>query len=114
MPFTMVAFTLATFSIIGLPPFGGSWSKWYLALGAAKSGHLVFVGVLMISTLLNIAYLVPIAIRGFYFSPASGDTRVKEAPLMCVVPLCLTAVGSCLLFFFAEPIYTALIPIASS
>ena len=111
MPFTMLAFTLATFSIIGLPPFGGSWSKWLLAMGAAKSGHAILVGVLMISTLLNIAYLVPISIRGFYFEPPSGNTSIKEAPLMCVVPLSLTAIGTLLLFFFAEPIYAVLLPI---
>ena len=114
MPFTMLAFTLASFSIIGLPPFGGSWSKWFLALGAAKSGHALFVGVLMISTLLNIAYLVPISIRGFYFAPPTGDTKVNEAPLMCLVPLCVTAAGGLLLFFFADPIYAALFPIAAS
>lgn len=113
MPFTMLAFTLATFSIIGLPPFGGSWSKWFLAMGAAKSGHNVFVAVLMISTLLNIAYLVPISIRGFYFEPPSGDSKIKEAPMMCVVPLCLTAIGTLILFFFAEPIYSVLTPIAN-
>ena len=28
MPFTMTAFLLGALSIIGLPPFGGVWSKW--------------------------------------------------------------------------------------
>ena len=31
MPLTFAAFTLGTLSIIGLPPLGGMWSKWYLA-----------------------------------------------------------------------------------
>ncbi|RPG02937.1 MAG: monovalent cation/H+ antiporter subunit D family protein, partial [Rhodospirillaceae bacterium TMED63] len=35
MPFTFAAFLLGALSVIGLPPLGGSWSKWYIALGAA-------------------------------------------------------------------------------
>lgn len=38
--------------------------------------------------------------------------KFKEAPLFCVVPLCITAVGSVLLFFFADSIYEVLLPIA--
>ena len=32
MPFTFGAFFLGALSIIGLPPVGGIWSKWYLVL----------------------------------------------------------------------------------
>ena len=34
MPFTYAAFLVGSLSIIGLPPFAGVWSKWYLAMGA--------------------------------------------------------------------------------
>ena len=121
MPFTMVAFGVAALSVIGLPPLGGSWSKWYLALGAAEAGQPVLVAVLMVSSLLNIAYLMPIPIRAF-FSEATEDSEhgahqlgthdgIREAPLFCVVPLCLTALGSVSLFFFADRIYELLKPI---
>ena len=33
MPFTMAAFIIGSLSIIGVPPLGGSWSKWYLHWG---------------------------------------------------------------------------------
>ena len=59
MPFTFAAFLLGALSVIGLPPLGGSWSKWYIALGAADAEQLVFIAVLMISSLLNVAYLIP-------------------------------------------------------
>ena len=113
MPVTMFAFLLGSISVIGLPPFGGSWSKWYLALGAAEAKQLPLIAVLMISSLLNIAYLMPIAVRGFFFAPPGGPERpeVKEAPLMCVVPLCVTAVAGVALFFFADKIYQWLLPI---
>jgi multicomponent Na+:H+ antiporter subunit D len=122
MPFTMAAFGVAALSVIGLPPLGGSWSKWYLALGAAEAGQPVLIAVLMVSSLLNIAYLMPIPIRAFFMEATDDDDHgghepgvqgaLREAPLFCVVPLCLTALGSVTLFFFADRIYELLKPIA--
>jgi multicomponent Na+:H+ antiporter subunit D len=92
---------------------GGSWSKWYLALGAIEAHQAILLGVLMVSSLLNIAYLIPIPIRGFFFAP-EGDPhpKIKEAPLFCLIPLCLTAVGCLVLFFYAEGVYRLLAPLA--
>ncbi len=123
MPFTFIAFGIAALSIIGLPPLGGAWSKWLLALGAAETGQALLVAVLMISSVLNVAYLIPIAVRAFM--PAPGQSagtdpidgenvwRVEEAPLLCVVPLCITAFGCLVLFLFADRLFDFLKPIAS-
>ena len=105
------AFLLGALSIIGLPPFGGSWSKWYLALGALEAGQLALVGVLMVSSLLNVAYLLPIPARGFFLPPEDGATGLREAPLLCVVPLCLTAAACIVLFFAPEAVTSLLEPI---
>lgn len=111
MPFTFGAFLIACISIIGLPPGGGAWSKWFLAVGAADRGMHFLLATLMISSLLNIAYLVPIPIQAFLTPKGETPQKFHEAPMMCVVPLCITAVGSVLLFFFADPIYQVLLPI---
>ena len=115
MPITMIAFLIGSLSVIGLPPFGGTWSKWYLALGAAEAHHVALVAVLMISSLLNVGYLLPVAIRAF-FLPEESDakTGIKEAPAFCVVPICLTAIGCLVLFFFAGEIYKLLLPSTQS
>jgi multicomponent Na+:H+ antiporter subunit D len=114
MPITTFAFLIGSLSIIGLPPLGGSWSKWFLMLGAAEAHQIVLVVVLMISSLLNIAYLMPVVVRGFFVPPTLRGRRpqIREAPLLCVVPLCLTAAGCLALFFFADEIYRLLSPIA--
>jgi multicomponent Na+:H+ antiporter subunit D len=124
MPVTFGAFLIGALSIIGLPPLGGSWSKWYLMLGAAEADQLMMIAVLMVSSLLNVAYLVPVAVRGFLAplpaapAPAAAGTaaapqpRFREAPMFCLVPLSLTALGCLALFFFADPIYRLLAPIA--
>ena len=127
MPFTFAAFLIGALSIIGLPPLGGSWSKWYLMLGAADAGHMVIIGVLMVSSLLNIAYLIPVVARGFFLPAPSANIAaqsagaaavpadpggIHEAPFLCVLAPCLTAAGCIALFFLADPIYRLLAPIA--
>ena len=39
MPFTFIAFAIGAMCVIGLPPMGGSWSKWYLMVGSADGAH---------------------------------------------------------------------------
>jgi multicomponent Na+:H+ antiporter subunit D len=82
----------------------------------------VLTAALMISSLLNIAYLIPIPIQAF-MAPRAGKASdeddgdhgrsqgIHEAPMMCVVPLCITAIGTVVLFFFAPSIYQFLLPI---
>ena len=57
MPITMGAFFIASLSIIGVPPTGGTWSKWYLMMGTIETEQFVLMVILMLSSLLNIAYL---------------------------------------------------------
>lgn len=131
MPVTMAAFFVASLSIIGLPPLGGMWSKFYLAMGAADQ-HPEFVAVLMVSSLLSIGYLIPIPIRAFLMPPREDDHAhhahhghedegnpawfrrwlPNEAPWMCVVPLSITAVGTVVLFFTMHFILELLAPIS--
>ena len=117
MPFTFAAFLIGALSVIGLPPLGGSWSKWFLLVGAAEAQQMMMIAVLLISSLLNIAYLMPVAARGFFRGRPAADhaahTGIREAPLACVVPLCLTAIGCVLLFFYADALYELLLPIAA-
>jgi multicomponent Na+:H+ antiporter subunit D len=110
MPITMTAFLIGSLSIIGLPPFGGLWSKWYLGLGTLEAGEYALLAVLMISSLLNVAYLLPIPIRAFFSAAEKGNetTGLKEAPWPCVLALLVTALGCLFLFFFAEPVFRVL------
>ncbi len=103
MPITFFAFFLGAMSIIGLPPLGGFISKWNLVLGAVDGGQLTLLAVLLFSSLLNAAYFLPVVYRAFLSPlPAGATEGFKEAPLYCLVPLCVTAVASLALFFFHD------------
>ncbi len=107
MPVTMMAFFIASLSIIGVPPTGGTWSKWFLVMGSMESGQWFLMLTLMISSLLNIAYLLPIPIRAFF--PRDKNLRsvlkVKEAPLLSLIALSVTTVACVILFVYPQPLY---------
>ncbi|HER27327.1 MAG TPA: monovalent cation/H+ antiporter subunit D family protein, partial [Rhodospirillales bacterium] len=107
MPLTMFAFFVGSMSIIGLPPLGGMWSKWYLALGALEADKIFLVGVLMVSSVFNVAYLLPIPFRAFFGKAPEGEKSagIKEAPVPILIAISITMIGSIVLFFFPGPVY---------
>jgi len=120
MPFTFGAFLLGSLSVIGLPPMGGSWSKWYLLMGTVEAGQTTMMAVLMVSSLLSIGYLMPVVARAFFRPPPDGAEHdhnpgpgIHEAPLLCVLPPVLTGIGCVLLFFFADDIYRLLMGVVT-
>jgi multicomponent Na+:H+ antiporter subunit D len=99
MPYTMAAFFIAALSIIGLPPLAGVWSKLMISQGALAANEVWLIGVLMLSSLLNIAYLLPIPIRAFFKdSKEVGAVTRQEAPLACLMAIGITSAG-CIVFF---------------
>jgi multicomponent Na+:H+ antiporter subunit D len=104
MPWTMAAFFVGSLSIIGLPPAGGTWSKFYLMLGAFESGEAWMAWVLILSSLLSIWYLIEIPARGFFATPAE-EPHGGEAPAACLIAIGVAAAGTVLLFFWPDTLY---------
>ena len=99
MPLTMAAFTIGSLSMIGIPPAAGFLSKWYILQGAYQS-HLWFaIAVIIISTLLNAAYLLPIVYSAFFRLPEEPKKKYNEAPLPIMMALIVTALLTLGLFF---------------
>ena len=102
MPLTFFAFSIGALSIIGIPPFGGSWSKFYLLLGAAQSELTIIIIILAISTLLNTYYLLDPVFRAF-FMDKNESVKSTSHPLT-VYPAVCSAFIVLLLFFYIEPL----------
>jgi len=107
MPITMAAFFIASLSIIGVPPTGGTWSKWFLLMGTIETEQLILMSVLIISSLLNIAYLLPIPFHAFFSGDkmSSSSAGIKEAPLPSLIALSITTIGCVILFIYPQPLY---------
>ncbi len=108
MPILFLALLAAALSVTGLPPFGGMWSKYMLITSAFELGQHVTAWALIASSLLSAAYLVPIAIialmppAGAPYQPA--EIRAEPMVRLAVTALTVTAIGSFLLFFLADPV----------
>jgi multicomponent Na+:H+ antiporter subunit D len=113
MPFTMVAFFIGSLSIIGLPPTGGTWSKWYLLMATLETEQLIIMAILMLSSLLNIAYLMPIPFHAFFSNipvknehgVSTAKVQIKEAPIASLIAIGIAALGCLVLFIYPNPLY---------
>jgi multicomponent Na+:H+ antiporter subunit D len=96
MPWSMAAFSVAAFGMIGVPPLAGFFTKWFLGLGALASDQGWVLGVLVVSGALNAAYFLPILHRA-WFRAADGEWVAPgthgrwEAPLALLAPPIITA-----------------------
>lgn len=107
MPVTMTAFFIASLSIIGVPPCGGFWSKWYLVLGSLEAHRPGILFVLLFSSFLNACYFMPVVYKAFFCSPEESmfEPGVQEAPFFCAAPLVITALISVLLLLYPQPFF---------
>ena len=107
----MAAFTIATLSMIGIPPVSGFITKWYLVIGSMERHSFAILAVLLASSFLNAAYFAPIVYKAFFKKENSDDLShnndvhkqevIKENPFL-VVPLTLTAIVSVVLGLYPD------------
>ena len=103
MPWTMTFFAIGAISIIGLPPTAGFVSKWYIVQGVIEAGQPTMAGVLIVSTLLSAAYLMPIVYAAFFQAPeVSGAPSHGEAPRPILIALGVSVALTFAMFVFAE------------
>ncbi len=102
LPWTMGAFFVGSLSMIGVPPTAGFVSKWYLALGSVEAGDIAFLIVILVSSVLNAAYFLPVSYVAFFgTSSQESPATVREIPMM-TVPLVATAILSVLMGVFPD------------
>ncbi|MDA0655362.1 MAG: monovalent cation/H+ antiporter subunit D family protein [Proteobacteria bacterium] len=107
MPWTMGAFAIGSLSMIGLPPTAGFISKWFILQGAVETQQFVAVAVIIMSTLLNAGYFLPIIYAAFFKPPPDDDGHAPhgEGPWLSVLALTLTAAGTVLFFFYPDLVF---------
>ncbi|SFR46270.1 monovalent cation/H+ antiporter subunit D family protein [Halogeometricum limi] len=82
-PVGSVAFGVLALAMVGVPPAVGFVGKWYIALGAVEAGAWPLVVVILVSTLLTLAYFAQVIERIFFresdaASAASAETTTDE------------------------------------
>jgi len=95
MPVTAVAFTVAVFSLVGLPPFAGFMSKLSIVCAALKTdttAYLVLAVLALAATVVEGGYFFRV-IQALYFKGGGKQSiqPVKEAPATALIPILILA-----------------------
>ncbi len=105
MPITMGAFTVAAFSMVGIPLFGGFISKYGLALGSLEANLSTLILVIILSGLLNATYYFPIIGQAYFALDNPSETHAgsghhapkkfqrDQIPLSMLAPIIIFALG---------------------
>jgi multicomponent Na+:H+ antiporter subunit D len=112
MPLTMAAFGIASLSMIGVPLSSGFVTKWFLAVGTMELKNTGLLIVLLVSSLLNAGYFVPILIKAYsgrkktLADPLFKNLERSRLMLFMVLPILVTAFFSLALGIFPDPLLT--------
>ncbi len=94
MPLTALAFLFCAFSVIGIPPFGGFFSKFLVIMGTVKSGLVAAAAVALFTAVLTMFYLLRTfsqVFLGEVKTPAREGTRSMVAVVAVLAVLSLLA-----------------------
>jgi len=89
MPVAIGVFSIAAFGMIGLPMTSGFISKLYLGMAVLDSNQMIFLVILIISSLLNAIYYLPIIILAFLKNEKYHYrmTSIEHTPRTMITPL---------------------------
>ena len=98
MPLTMIGFLIGAFSMIGVPPTCGFFSKWYLLSGAFEVGAWHYFIALIVSSLINVVLFFRIIEVGFFNALPDEEPdhhakiKLKEPPVSMMLPTLISSV----------------------
>jgi len=81
MPVTAVSFLLCAFSVMGIPPFGGFFSKYMVIAGAIESGNYLITATFVLGAFLTIIYLFRLFAM-IFLGEAKTAPVAEGAPVM--------------------------------
>ncbi len=87
MPITTATFVVGGLGLIGVPMTVGFISKWYLVLAALESGLYWVAGLILLSSLIAVAYVWRVVEVAYFEDPPEGREEVSEAPLAMLIPM---------------------------
>lgn len=104
MPITAVAFSISLFALIGMPPFNGFISELTLFTSTFQA-NMAWLGIaLILNSAFSAAYYLSI-VRVIMQTPTSESVlKVKETPLLMLVPIIVLAVLIVAFGIFPDPI----------
>jgi multicomponent Na+:H+ antiporter subunit D len=97
MPVTATCMVIAALSMVGVPPAGGFFSKWYLLRGAVDAGEPLLVLVIVIGSLLAAIYMYRLTEAVWFADEGSDEPAGRgagEAPWPILTALIILTVAT--------------------
>ncbi len=94
MPFTMAAFVVGGLSLIGVPLTAGFISKWYLVAAALEQGLWPIAVLVLVGSLIAVAYIWRVVEVAYFREPANGAPAVQEAPVTMLLATWILVVAN--------------------
>jgi multicomponent Na+:H+ antiporter subunit D len=104
MPITAATTNLAAFSIAGVPPFSGFWSKLIIIIATIKAGHPAIAGIAIGMAFVTLAYYVKVQREVIFGDVGTAVAKAREVPAAMYVPLIILAVV-CVGFGLLYPVF---------
>ena len=89
MPLTAVAFIFCAFSVIGIPPFGGFFSKLMVIVGTVKAGLIWVAALALFSAVLTMFYLFRVFSAVFLGEAKSHEKEGSRSMVWVVATLAI-------------------------
>ncbi len=89
-------------SMIGIPPTGGFFGKWYIILGALEAQNYFAIGAVLVATLLTLAYFARLFERLFRERASPQASTIREIPLGIRISLGTASVAIILLGLLSD------------
>ncbi len=108
MPVTAVAFLVCAFSVIGIPPFGGFFSKFLVIVGTVQAGHVWLAATALFTAVLTMFYLLRVFSLVFLGEPKhAAPERTKSMVYVVAVLAALSLAAGVLVSYPMKIVSTA-------
>lgn len=113
LPVSATASVVAALSMVGIPPAGGFFSKWYVLRGAVEAREPLLAAAVLSGSLLAVVYMYRFT-EQVWFGKAGPPGVGGEAPPVVLWSLAALAVGVVAAGLASVPLVTALLePVAA-
>jgi len=82
MPITLLAFLFCSFSVMGIPPFGGFFSKYLVITGAINNGQMAIAFTFLAGAVLTVLYLLRVISIVFFGELKMSSIKEGSATML--------------------------------
>ena len=108
-PKLSVVMMLAMFSLAGIPPFAGFFSKFFIFASAIHSGFYILVLIALLNTIISLYYYLLVVKAMFInnenecaITPFRSDNGSRVSLVVCVAGILLLGIASCVYGYFTD------------